>query len=223
MISIKVEPLEKDIEVILREDLSPQAASKSLANFAIDKLREGQQQNREAIGYVPPHDTYVDGSRREDVQAVRPEGTITFEFDLINDIFAYIGDLLVRNSPHLTGAYAGSHAFYADGVAIAAGEPVPPASEYAFVNLQPYARKIERGLSPSAPEGVYEAVAAMARARYGNLAKIRFSYRSPLGGAVAGWAGSASARKMARDIRGGSERLHTEWLTRNPAIIITPR
>lgn len=223
MIDVKVESLDKDIEAIVRADLSPEAQKKALAEFAKAKLLEGQRQNWEALGYVPPHETFVDGSRRDDLESVRPEGTIVFEFGLINDLFQYVGDLLVRHSPHLTGAYAGSHALYADGVALAPGEPIPPASEYVFVNLQPYARKIERGLSPQAPEGVYEVVAQMAARRFGNMAKIRFSYRSPLAGAVMGWAQTGSARALARSIRGGRESLHTDWLTRNPAIVITHR
>ena len=60
-----------------------------------------------------------------------------------------------------------------------------------FLNTQPYARKIEGDLSrePSskqAPEGVYEAVATLAQRRFGNVAMIRFSYRTPIDGAIAG-------------------------------------
>lgn len=224
MIRTKVESIDKDIEVIIREDLSPEAQSKALANFARNKLREGQDQNERAIGYVPPHETYVDGSRRTDVEGVRPDGTIVFEFDLVNDVFEYIGSLLVKHSPYKSGAYAGSHAFYIDGAEYSAGDNIPPSwNEAAFVNTQPYARKIERGQSPQAPEGVYESVAHMASSRFGNLVKIRFSYRSPLAGAVLSWAGSSSARAMARTIRGGRESLHTDWLTRQPAIVITHR
>jgi hypothetical protein len=52
------------------------------------------------------------------------------------------------------------------------------ASRYEFVSTVPYARKIERGLSPQAPDGVYQVVAVLAQKRFGNVARIRFSYRA---------------------------------------------
>jgi hypothetical protein len=86
-----------------------------------------------------------------------------------------------------------------------------------FVNVQPYARKIERGESPSAPEGVYEAVATLARQRFGNVARIRFEYRVPVGGGTAleAWAGRTGQRR-----RAGRQR-SSEWNRRQPAIVIT--
>jgi len=74
-----------------------------------------------------------------------------------------------------------------------------------FLNIQPYARKIERGQSSQAPDGVYQAVATLAQRRFGNVAKITFSYRTAIGGAIIG------GRKGDRsDLR-------------NPAIIVSLR
>jgi hypothetical protein len=56
------------------------------------------------------------------------------------------------------------------------------AEEYTFINTVPYARKIERGSSRQAPDGVYQAVANLARRKFTKLAKITFSYRTVLGG-----------------------------------------
>ena len=93
---------------------------------------------------------------------------------------------MIANSPYLTGAYAASHKLYADGVETDAQNP-KPAERYVFLSTLPYARKIEGirkggekkpGQSKQAPDGVYEGVAALARARFGNLAWIRFTFDS---------------------------------------------
>ncbi len=62
----------------------------------------------------------------------------------------------------------------------------------------------------------------MAKRQFGNIAYVGFTYRSFPHGAIGAWSGSASARKMAREVRGGRASLHRKWLTRQPAIIIDP-
>ena len=86
------------------------------------------------------------------------------------------------HSPVLTGRFAKSHELFADGVDTENPNIAPPAEEYVFLNTQPYARKIERGRSPQAPDGVYQAVATLAQRRFGNIARITFSYREVRGG-----------------------------------------
>ena len=91
-----------------------------------------------------------------------------------------------------------------------------------MLNAQPYARKIERGQSDQAPDGVYEGVATLAKRRFGNVAFVGFGYRSFPGGAVGKWAQTASAARLVKKVRGGNPRTHEDWLTRQPAIIIDP-
>jgi hypothetical protein len=55
------------------------------------------------------------------------------------------------------------------------------AREWVFVSVAPYARRIERGWSRQAPDGVYQAVAALARRRFGSLAMVQFTYRGVSG------------------------------------------
>jgi hypothetical protein len=181
-ISVKVDPIDRDIQAIVDEELSPAAQGTALAAFAREQLAAAQETNRQAIGRVPPHDTYVDGVKGAALEGVKPGGVIVFEFSLVTDIFAWIGEMLVRHSPVKSGRYRDSHIFFADGVELAAGADVPPAREYLFMSPLPYARKIERGLSPQAPDGVYEAVTALARVRFGNVASVRFTYRAIAGG-----------------------------------------
>lgn len=219
---------DRDISVYFPEDGTPEARRQLFARYARDSLKEAQEQNRRVLGTVPSHKQIVDGREGAPLESVRDGGHIDFEFEMLDDIFAYVGELLVKHSPvgqssdkrpgH-PGMYRESHAFFADNVMVDPGEPVPVASEYVFINLQPYARKIERGLSPQAPDGVYQGVAKMAADRFGNLAVIRFSYAVPLNvGAIQGWAASTS---MPSPYRRGAKR--EEWLRRQPAVVIRPR
>lgn len=182
-IRTRIEPIERDIAVLFADDLSPEARSMQLAAYAREQFDAVQAENTRIIGQTPPHEQFVDGRRDAPLESVKPDGRIVFEFDLINELFAWIGEQLVVHSPVLTGRYQRSHLFFADGVEIAVGAVPPEAREYAFVNAVPYARKIERGLSDQAPDGVYEAVAALASRRFGNVARIRFTYRTIAGSA----------------------------------------
>ena len=221
-LSVKVDPIDRDIDLILRSDLSPAAASKTFAVFAREQLADAEQQNRQVLGAVPPHETFVDGVPGASEDQVKPDGTIVYEFELVNDVLDYIQTALQQHSPVRSGLYAKSHELFADGEQVDNPNAPPPASEYVFLNAQPYARKIERGLSPQAPEGVYEAVAAMANARFSNVAKVRFSYRSAVGlPGIGDWAKTGSAKALARRKKARS---HPEnWLTRQPAIVVTVR
>jgi len=197
--SATAEAFDKDLKIVLDEDLSPAAQSQALAEAAREALTEAVAQNTAALGHAPLHDTIVDGRTTErDVLnggttefSVRPDGTIVYEFHLVADVFAYIDEQLRKHSPVGQGSdphpglYRASHAFFADGQA---ADPLnaPPAREYVFVNTQPYARKIERGVSSQAPDGVYQAVAALAAGRFGNIARIAYDFRSVQGARVRG-------------------------------------
>lgn len=221
-IRTKVEPIARDVSLLLADALGPQVRSQLLADFARRQLAEAAEINRAATGHGSPVEVFVDGRKGAPLENVRPDGVIVGVFDLMDDLFEWIGEMLVRNSPVRSGDYAASHTFLADGVAIDPGAKVPEAAEYVFVNVQPYARKIERGLSPQARDGVYEVVAVLASKRFGNVARIRFGFRSPLFGAVDEWAGRTALKSPSPSRnRPGAQR--REWLTRQPAIIITRR
>lgn len=225
-LSAKIDAFDRDITVLINDALGPDAQSAALANFARGVEKDVEEQNKEALGYIPPHETVVDGSQGANEDSVKPNGTIVYEFDLIDDLFIFIDEMLIQNSPVRSGRYIKSHTFYADGVEFDPTGQVPQASEFVIANTQPYARKIEgvgkkAGESPQFPNGVYEAVATLARQRFGNLAKIDFTYRSISGGAIGAWAATPSAHRLARK----NKRLShpEEWLTAQPAIVITVR
>ena len=212
----RVQPISRDLDLFLSEDLGSKARSAMLAAFAAETIEEAKAQNKQVLGVVPPHEIYVDGREGAPLASVKPDGTIRAEFQLVNEALAWISTQLQMHSPVLTGHYASSHELFADGVDTENPNAAPPAEEYVFLNTQPYARKIEgyRGLagvvhrapsSPQAPDGVYQAVATLAQRRFGNVAKITFSYRTAIGGDIIG--GKAGDRSKLR----------------NPAIIVRLR
>lgn len=214
----RVDSIERDITAIINRDLSAEAQSLAFASFAREQLAAAQAQNKQALGVVPPHETYVDGRSTEALEAVRPDGSIVFEFSLIGDALAFIGKALVEASPVKTGKFAASFLVLADGVVVPAGSSFPPAKSYTFVNTQPYARKIERGFSSQSPDGVFGVVAALADRRFGNIVDIRWGYTVLQAGAIDEWAGSARGVSWARRHR--RKRDASEWLRKQPAIFV---
>jgi hypothetical protein len=174
----------------------------------------------------------VDGRKGAALESVKPDGIIVTEFSLIDDVLEWIGDMLVKGSPVKTGRYSESHILFADGVEVEPGAALPEAEEYVYLNVQPYARKIERGLSPQAPDGVYEGVAAMARSRFSNIARIRFTFRAYLDGGMTGYIPTGTSwhrnREKKAGIKGrfaatplpGADARARERANRQPAIVV---
>ena len=160
-ITTRIEPIDRDIAIMLDETLSPKAQSAAFAEFARAAEQDATAANKAALGYVPLHRTLVDGSEGSE-DNVRPDGIIVYEFALLDDLFAWIDQALIAHSPVKYGRYDRSNVLFADGVAVDPLGDVQQASEYFFANTQPYARKIEAGESPQYPHGVYEATAALA-------------------------------------------------------------
>lgn len=192
----RIQPLSQSLDILVRDTLSPAARSKAVAAFAREKLQEAQAQNSRVLGRMPEHRQFVDGAEGKPLDQVRPDGgRIVFEFEIAQDIVPAILAELERVSPVLSGDYRNSHMVFADGRQVLPGEPVPAAQEYVFLNPQPYARRIELGkmkMRVSGTDRVFQQAQRAAARRFGNLASIRFSYRSPIGTAQTGKAGRAS-------------------------------
>lgn len=174
----RIQPLARDLQVIIDQDLSPDAQGRALAAFAKTTLAETQDQNRRALGRVPPHRQFVDGTEGRSLDSVKPTSRITFEFELLGDVVEFVLDLLRKLSPILTGAYRAAHVVFVDGQQVDAIADIASFEEIAIVNTAPYARRIEAGISKAAPEGVYQAAADAAAQRFGNIARVRFTFRS---------------------------------------------
>jgi len=176
---VRPDSIAVDIQIMIQENLSPKAQSLFMAQVARGELADAIAINTRALGSVPKYETFVDGRQSAVFENVRPTGSILITFELLQEIMAWIGAELVQHSPvggPPAPAYASNHKFFADGQQIDPGGPIPPAMIYMFANVVPYARKIERGESAQAVDGVYQAVATLAQAKFGKAAKIRFNY-----------------------------------------------
>jgi hypothetical protein len=181
-----VEPLDLDFAVLIADEFSPAARSARIADFAREQLAAAQATNAAALGFVPAHQTVVDGAAGISEDHVRPDGVIVYTFELLGELFAWISEQLRVHAPVRSGRFRDSFELFADGVLVDPAGEIPPAREYVFLSPLAYARKIEGSAvrppeSRQAPDGVFEAVAALAAQRFGNQALIRFSFRAPLG------------------------------------------
>lgn len=208
-LTTRIDPIGRDIEVMINDLLSPAAQSRAVAAFARDEIAQADLINARALGRVPDKVITVDGSRGATLDRVRPEGVIVAEWEIFTDVLVWIAQTLAERSPRLSGEYLMGHRLFADGSEIAVSNNPPPAAEYTFLNVAPYSRKIEVGKTKAGrpfvvqvPNRIYERVAKDARARFGNIADIRLSYRE-----------TTNAYQV-RGRRGGSSAL------RAPAIIV---
>ena len=111
----RVQPISRDLELFLSEDLGPKARSAMLAAFAAETIEEAKQQNKQVLGAVPPYEVFVDGREGAPLTSVKPDGVIRAEFELVNEALIWIYQQLETHSPRLTGQYASSHVLFADG------------------------------------------------------------------------------------------------------------
>lgn len=191
------------------------------AAYAVEAIAEVDAANRRILGRVPPPAITVDGRAGADLSRVNlNRGEIIADWAVVTDVLVWIGETLRERSPVQSGRYRDSHTLFADGVEVDLGGEVPAASEYVFLNALPYARKIEIGHTRSGrafviqvPNRIYERTASDARARFGNVASIKDTYRAPLGGALLKYV----------PIRGRASRLASavERELRVPAIVVT--
>jgi len=175
-------------QIVLTRGLDPAQASALIARVARRKLAEVEaQQGRH------PVTRFVDGVRGASEDVVKPAGVIVYDIALVGDVIDAAFALLIQLSPDgpgRIGHYRDRHLLFVNGRQTDAMEyesgvvSIPPGAEIVIANLQPYARKIEKGSSLQAPDGVYEIAVRQLRQRYGNVATIKFEYRQFPGYAV---------------------------------------
>lgn len=207
-VTTKIDSIERDVQLIVDDMLSPEAQGSAIAAYASEQIMAVDAVNRQILGRTPPRRTWVNGREGADLDSVRPGGAIVTEWELFGDVLRWIASTLVDRSPRISGDYIKGHTLFADGVEVPIGGEVPDADEYVFLNLVPYARKIEIGKTRSGrdfviqvPNRIYERTANDARSRFGNMASIRFTYRAPEGGAILRSGRSRSAAKHERALR----------------------
>lgn len=148
-----------------------------------------------------PKDPRVIVDRRKydaPVESVKPFGRIEFVSRAdMGEVAEWIWRRLVEKSPYDTGRYSDSHIIMINGVQVTKTNWVGlgPKDVVQIVNAQPYARKIERGLSSQAPTGVYRSVFAAAQRRFGKVVFLRYTMvRLNLGVTIRGRKGKRVAQ-----------------------------
>lgn len=183
--SLKLNPIERELDVLIDQAVGGTARSAILAEVAGKARDEALAGNTRALGVAPAVLTYVDGTEGGALEAVKPDGQIVFEFDLVKPVADFIARLLRADSPiGRTGKYVASHRLFVNGAEVDELADGFKISEVVFIPTVPYARPIEAGESKQSQvprEGVYHATATLARARFGRVAKIDFAWRGVSG------------------------------------------
>lgn len=230
-IRVKIDPIGRELHLAFDEMLSPAARSKLFAETASTILADADQTNRSVLGRVPRSRTWVDSREGAPLESVKPDGVIVREYELMDDVLLFISDELKASSPigkggdHRPGHpgfYRDSHTIFADMVEIQLGGAVPAAEEYVFMSDAPYARRLERRAF------IYEKTAAKAKQRFGNIAKIQFTYRGLVAGMALQKSGPIKRAREAGRWKGrfakmGGPQAQNASAVRFPAIVITAR
>lgn len=194
---------------------SEEARGAAFAWLAEKRIAQVDAENAEAVGRRLPHTLVVDGAPRASLGRVKSSSLIVARWSVGWAAADFIFDTLRLAGPRLSGAYRESMRMYVDGVESADPKDAKGAREVLFLATVPYARKIERGLKGYSPGHVYESVARAAQARFGDAARIRFTYAEPEGPAPAldRWASASAGRRLRRAGRSDKGR-------RQPAILV---
>lgn len=208
------------------EGLSPQGRSAALAQFATVEIAKADAVNQQAFGNRIPYDTFVDGRPSRNLSTVRPDGTIVAEWKFGVEIVDWIYRTLREKAPVLKGEYRDSITIFADGVAVGTPKEAEGADQVFIMATVPYARKLEgvsdkKYMSKQAPDGIFQVVANTAKRRFGNQAKILYTFRgiSGMTSHIEAWATRRSA-KNARKVGSAKARRQYDKDVRNPAILI---
>jgi hypothetical protein len=159
---------------------------------------------------------FVDETEGAPEERVRPFGVIEYVYSRLDVVAQFAMEVLFDLSPVLSGEYRNAHSLFLNGAAVPNLKGWKSGDEVVILNPLPYARKIERGAMKMRVPGtdhVYQQAEQIVRRRYGNLANVRFTYRSPvMAYQPAGTRGAAQSRV------GGAERT-----SRVPALSILER
>lgn len=185
----KIDSIERDVQLIVDEMLSPEAQGRAVAEFAAGEIAKTDETNRSILGRIPPRRIWVNGSEGAALDSVRPGGAIVAEWEIVTDLLEWFARTLIERSPRVSGDYIRGHTLFADGVEVPRGAEIPAgATEFVFINLVPYVRKIEVGKTDSGrdfviqvPNRIYERTYKDGKARFGNQAKITFGYETQNG------------------------------------------
>ena len=132
----------RSIRLFINDNLTPQAQSRALANFARQDVARLQREGRAALSYT----VFVDGRENAPLESVRPDGRIVYRFNGLSEAIAFALGFVIARSPELSGAYRKSWFVLVNGLLWRRDfQDIPSGAEVAIVNTQPYHRKIDMG------------------------------------------------------------------------------
>lgn len=137
----------------------------------------------------------VDGVTGAREEAVKVNGRIVYRYPRLEEIVREAMDLLFDLSPVLSGDYRLAHTILVGGAAVSDLSAWDGTGEVVITNPLPYSRKIEAGkmkMRVLGTDHVYQQAEFLLRQRFGNQARIKFTYRS----SVPGKAGNKSANRF---------------------------
>lgn len=137
----------------------------------------------------------VDGVTGAREEAVKVNGRIVYRYPRLEEIVRAAMEMLFDLSPVLSGEYRFGHTILVGGAAVSDLSAWDGTGEVVITNVLPYSRKIESGRMKMRVPGtdhVYEQAQFLLRQRFGNQARIKFTYRS----SVPGRAGNKSANRF---------------------------
>jgi hypothetical protein len=139
---------------------------------------------------------FVDGHQGATEESVKPDGVIVYRYPRIEQVVQFAMEALFDLSPVLSGEYRSAHEVFVDGKPSASLKGWQSGQEVVIANRMPYARKIEVGKMTMRVPGtdlVYQQARRKVMARWGNVARIEFTYRAILGGEQVNQARAASS------------------------------
>ncbi|MER8615969.1 hypothetical protein NKG99_03810 [Mesorhizobium sp. M1409] len=184
----------------------------------------------------------VDGQQGTPEEAVKPFGVIVYTYPRLEEVVRFAMQTLFDLSPVLSGEYRNSHTLFVNGAAAANLDGYIPGADLAITNYVPYSRKIEVGsmkMRVPGTEEVYQQARRVIMARFGNIAKVQFTYRGIVGGSQVNqalaassgqpwWMGDGAARPASGLLESATGKKHGKTAhnkpgARFPALIITER
>lgn len=129
----------------------------------------------------------VDGMRGAREEQVRPDGTIIYAYPRLDEVVQVALETLFDLSPVLSGVYRMNHRLFANGVEVRNLANWDGEGQIIISNSMPYARKVELGVMTMRVPGsdhIYEQAEFTLRQRFGNQARIVFTFRGLMGGSV---------------------------------------
>lgn len=139
---------------------------------------------------------YVDGREGAPEESVRPAGVIVYRYPRLEQVAQFAMETLFDLSPVLSGDYRSAHLLFLNGEPVANLKGWRPGDEISISNPLPYARKIEVGSMTMRVPGtdlVYQQARRKVMSRWGNVAKVDFTFRAIMGGDQVNQAAAASS------------------------------